>query len=204
MTAGHDEAARTEYRGRSEDRADVMWVCHLVEHDQRTPIRSFGEVAPIGLGEGLGFQRRSLMDCIGPKQPIKVAWGDMFDRRGDLADGLAQAPFRVLGQQKTKDAASRVPQGGFDGVETEKPDRPFVLVCIGAGFGPLRPAAKGRVSVTGWKRPRALLVAPRLIGRRFLQGSASKARAVFRPVKLRSLPRPAGGRKGASALFRLT
>lgn len=65
MPARHDEAARAENRRRSQNRADVMRVGHLIENDERTSACLCGKIMPIGFGQGFDVEGRSLVHGIG-------------------------------------------------------------------------------------------------------------------------------------------
>lgn len=135
MATRHDEAAGTEHRRRTQDRANVVRICNLVEHDQRSPIRRRREFIPIRLGKGLCFERRSLMHGIGSEQPVEVARDDPFDRCFDRAHGFPDTAFRVLRQEQAQDAPRWVSERGFHGVKPEEADDVIFAPCgmIGGG-----------------------------------------------------------------------
>jgi hypothetical protein len=96
MATGHGEAACAENRGRPQDGADVVRIGYLVEYDQGTTIGGLSEVAPVGFGQGLRFERRSLMDGVGAEETIEIARGDSLDGRRDVAYGLTNSVFGVF------------------------------------------------------------------------------------------------------------
>jgi hypothetical protein len=170
MTASHDEAARAEDRRRAEDGADVMRVGHLVENDEGPAVGGLRQILPVWLGEGLGFESGALMDSVGAEQLVEVAGADPLNGGGDITNGFLDAALSVFGQEQPMNAALRVPKGSFDRMKSEQPDRAIPILGVVAALEAPGFAVGPGICPLWASTARALLVAPRLVETRFLQG----------------------------------
>ena len=128
MAMGHHEAAGAEHGGRSEDRADVVRVCDLIEHDQRPAIGNARQFVPVWLGQWFRFERDALMDGVGTEEAIEVAWGHAIDLGSERTDGLRQTAFSVFRQQEAMNASRGVLYSGLDSMQPKEQERTFCIV----------------------------------------------------------------------------
>jgi hypothetical protein len=130
MAMRHHKTAGAEHGRRSQNRADVVWIGNLIEHDQRPSAGSAREFFPFRFRQRLGLERYALMHRVRSKQTIEVARRDAVDFRGDRSDGFNQTAFRVLGQQKAMNAARRVSQRGLHGMQPKEPERALRIISV--------------------------------------------------------------------------
>ncbi len=108
---GRDDSRDAEARCRAQDRAHVVGVGDLIEHQQRG---AGGDVGDVRRGQGIGLEIEPLMDRIG-RQPFgNGRRPDDVGRRRDAF--LGEAAGGVLGGEELADLAGRVLQRRLHGV----------------------------------------------------------------------------------------
>ena len=106
-------ALHREGRSRAQDRADIMRVGDLVEH-QHGAFR--GDVLDVERGEGIGFHQQALMHGIGPEPRVDRVRPHDLRRDRQREAFLGQAMRAVFGREDLADRAARIGERRHDGV----------------------------------------------------------------------------------------
>ena len=109
-----DDAERVERRRRAQDRADIVGVGDMVEHEQRPPVRRLVEqVGEQHVGQPLDLGDQALVRRIARHQPAEI---------GDVGEGDGNAPVdlergrRFAGRPDADDLALGIGERRGDGV----------------------------------------------------------------------------------------
>ena len=172
MPMRHHKTAGAEYGGRSQNRANVVRIGDLIEHDQWPAVGNASQLVPLRFRQRLRFECHALMHGVGTEEPVEVARRGAINLRGDRTDAFGQPAFGVFGQQQAMDAPRRVLQRRLDRMQAEEPKRPFRIVS-GAPLCDVPPrrfcALRHAGAAARWRREAASL-APRLFEMVFRQG----------------------------------
>ncbi len=172
----HDEAAGAEDGRRPQDRSDVVRVRHLVENDEGTSACGFGEIMPVGFGQGFHVESGALMDRIGTRS-LSRSRGETRSIGCSILPTASRRRCSAFSVRRTR----RALRAGFfsaasTGVEPEQPNRAVLVLRAGCGRAPsvLFRSFGGCVRRGEMKsRPNAS-IAPRLVESWFLQGLPRK------------------------------
>ncbi len=172
MPSGGDDGLDAERCCRAQDRADIVRIGDLVEHQHDAVLRQFVEMQA---GQGIGLHKQSLMHGVRPEAAIDVARIHQFRRNAGVDLLVREPPGHVFGDEQLADAALGIGQRHGDGVPAIKNDRTFALcmppaaslvvspvVSLGLAISPARTSAL-RLAVrfpltVSWVASLALLV----------------------------------------------
>ena len=107
------ETNRPEGRSRAQDRADILRVCDLIEHDEQT---LSSDVVEIERRKILDLDHRALMDRIASDQPVEGLRQRGLNLQTALGEQGLEPVRGVFRQMQLADFTLRVGEGRLDGV----------------------------------------------------------------------------------------
>ena len=120
MPRGGDDRLHGERRRRAHDRADIVRIGDLVEHQHHAFER---ERLDVGRGQGIGLRKQALVHGIGPEPRVDLARAHHLRRDARLDVFLREAPRGILGDEQFADAALPVLQRHGHAVPAIENDR---------------------------------------------------------------------------------
>ena len=116
VSLGGDERFGPENGCRAENRSEIMWIRHLIQHDHAR--RALAGVKNIEIGQGRGPQRDSLMDCTRWQQRAqRVGIGDFrVNRQVHSLPGKFR--LGITGEEKALCGSFGIRQSGQNSMKT--------------------------------------------------------------------------------------
>ena len=121
VAGGGDDRLDRKRRRRAQDRADIVRIGDLVEHQHDAFL---GQRIDIGRGQGLGLRQQPLVHGVGAEPLVDRVRADDFGGDAGVDILVRQALGGVFGQEQLSDLPFRVGQGGRNRVPAIKNHRP--------------------------------------------------------------------------------
>jgi hypothetical protein len=132
---GRDDGLDGKGRRRAHDRADIVRIGDLVEHQHHAFL---GERLDIRCGQGIGLGQKALMHGVRPKPRVDLARPHHLRRETGVDIFLRQPPRGIFGHEKLADAPLWVGKRHRHGVPAIE-DHRAVRICLafapGGGTG---------------------------------------------------------------------
>ena len=135
MTRRGDDRLDRERRRRAQDRADIVRIGDLVEHQHDAFLR---QRIDIRRGQGIGLGQQALMHGVRTEPLVDQARPHDFRRHAGVDIVVGEPPGGIFGQPQLANLALRIGQRRRHRVPAIQDDRP---VGAGVAVAPGRPAA---------------------------------------------------------------